>query len=620
MNALAPLVALLALMVGCADVDPRWLAPCNATRLPAPARPIVCPDRVIRYAETALEPSGAPRCIPFMATPCRCSNGAQGVDTCSSFGRPMGCFCDLPSDPRDIEGRGGPPPPLPPRLLAPISGMRATSMRPMFRWMQPETVGRARIELCDDRPCTRVFARVDVIAGAWRPDQPLRPGVVFWRVIGLNGTGAAVWTSATWEVSIPYRDTPVDSVNGPIRDVNGDAVDDLVIRSAYQDELDYLSFTFVPGYRGAAHDIAPTVFQLDREWFSSGYDAALGDVNGDGISDLLTVTSLGGKPPRQWQVPGVESYNPTVGVLLGGRECPFSSRVEVPVPLTDRDGVDTGSIGDFDGDGFGDVAAASYRGLYLVRGSERGPRGMATDFVSFQVSNAQDSGLRFVGDVDGDGYSDLALGNYTVQDGDGEVRVLFGNPRARLDERVQVLRPHGGEFGRSITAADFTGDGLSDLVVGSYQTFDLYAGDARGLRFAQQLRLPQGTLAATGIPFFFPIAGDMDADGLPELFTFAGGLVYRSIGAAGFFPTPVARYREWVPDNTVASDPVGSPGDLNADGYDELLARRSQRQGDESTRSLLVHLGGSIAVCAPVRAWRIAVTWLVDGDVNAIHP
>lgn len=617
------LLALMGVAAACADPEesPYHLAPCNGMRLPAPTNPIVCPDRVIRYDEAAAGVPGAPRCVPFMGTPCRCDNGAQGVDTCSTFGHPSGCFCDLPSAPGDIEGMGAPPPPLPPRLVAPLSGMRATSMRPTFRWVLPDGVTRARIELCDDRPCTRLRTRTEVTGRAWRPPQALRPGVVFWRVNGLGNTNAPVWTSATWEVGIPYRDTPVDSVNGPIRDVNGDGVDDIVHKSVYHSRLNYLAVSFTPGYHSAAQAARPTLYQTDREFGATNYDFALGDVNGDGMSDVLMVTSRGDALSRSINGPDLERSNPVAGVLFGDVGCPFTSRAAVPLLLPNADAFGIGSVGDFDGDGFGDVLAGMDEGAYLVRGSALGPSPVPTDFVAMQALRAAygEAGIRFLGDVDGDGYSDLAVGNYIVNDGDGEVRILYGNPRARLDERVQVLRPHGGEFGKTLVAADFTGDGLADLVVGSYQGFDLFAGSSSGAQARQRVALPIALLPPTGVPFFLPMPGDFDGDGRPELAIFSGGLFYRPAGgSAGFFPLPVSSY-SGISAQGVQVSPIGSPGDVNCDGYDDLLGLGSRRVGDTTMIYSLLHLGGSTAFCPPIRIWGTELILGVEAEIQAIH-
>jgi hypothetical protein len=122
-------------------------------------------------------------------------------------------------------------PPLGARLIAPQSVSRVTSRRPTMRWVLPDGVTRARVEVCGDRACTRVLVTQEVEGSSWRPSEMLPPGVAYWRVRGLDGDGGVAWSSATWEYVVGLRDAPVDTSFGTIKDFNGDGYDDVAVPS-----------------------------------------------------------------------------------------------------------------------------------------------------------------------------------------------------------------------------------------------------------------------------------------------------------------------------------------------------------------------------------------------------
>ena len=68
-----------------------------------------------------------------------------------------------------------------PRLIYPLSGTRATSRRPGFRWELAAGTTGARVEVCADPCCARVITAYDAVGASRRPVEMLPPGVVWWR-------------------------------------------------------------------------------------------------------------------------------------------------------------------------------------------------------------------------------------------------------------------------------------------------------------------------------------------------------------------------------------------------------------------------------------------------------
>jgi hypothetical protein len=144
--------------------------------------------------------------------------------------------------------------------------------------------------------------------------------------------------------------------------------------------------------------------------------ATLGDVNGDGISDLGYCEDtefcrvVFGPPPtlnNGWAIRGFSRGTHKVAIAGGG---------------------------DVDGDGLADVLLCDDRSAYLVYGRRSG-------FADLELSRLGSAGysvraasggtftaLAMLGDSNGDGLADLALADSTADQGSGRVYVLFGVP------------------------------------------------------------------------------------------------------------------------------------------------------------------------------------------------
>ncbi|MEU6007212.1 FG-GAP-like repeat-containing protein [Streptomyces sp. NPDC047453] len=275
---------------------------------------------------------------------------------------------------------------------------------------------------------------------------------------------------------------------------------------------------------------------------------------------------------------------------------------------------------DFNRDGTGDLAAGMPRASGGAGGVTVIPGGLDGPAAASKVTITQDSpgvpgssapGDHFGaatawGDVNGDGYADLAIGVPGKDDGHGHadrgaVTVLYG-PRLNsgFSYTTSGVEPAGARFGSAVAVGDFDGDGRADVFA---------AGTGNGGTWSARLTAgatTSGPLTTANGPVSHLDAttGDFNGDGYADValnYTGTDGtgrVVWFAGSARGLTERGVLPVRG---GRCVAA------GDIDGDGYDDLVI--GQPHAPESGGAA----GGQVTVV------RGAATGLTISGMKVVH-
>jgi hypothetical protein len=480
-----------------------------------------------------------------------------------------------------------------PRPIAPVSTGFVTSRRPTFRWIAAAGTADSTIDLCIDRVCTTIVSSSHVVGTTFTPPTELPTGVVYWR---LHPATSSTVSSATWQFTVGAGSAAVDTSWGSTLDVNGDGYSDIAVGAPGASSNTGRAYLYLDGASGLATAAATSLTGSDgtNAWF--GYRVvSAGDVNGDGYADLaigapgaITLDSSGhmvlpASPGRVYVYLGSPSgLDATPATSLTGPDGPasfFGDRVD--------------GAGDVNGDGYADLivgatGASSNTGrAYLYLGGESGLATAAATILSGADPSGAFGSVAGVGDVNGDGYADIAIGATNASSGAGRAHLYLGSASGlRVTAAATLASPDGTDvdFGGVADAGDVNGDGYADLAVAaligvagpSMYTGRAYVflGGASGVASTPATSLTSPDAAAFGT--FVAGAGDVNGDGYADIAVgspFAAadiGHAYVYLGSAsGLVATPAT--------SLVGPDPLGlfgvvaDAGDLNHDGFADIV-------------------------------------------------
>ncbi|WP_174544979.1 beta strand repeat-containing protein, partial [Sphingomonas asaccharolytica] len=434
--------------------------------------------------------------------------------------------------------------------------------------------------------------------------------------------------SAPTTITGPYDYAQIGQKMSAAGDVNGDGIDDFLFTAALGDATNASrGGTYV--IYGKIGGIGP--IDLNHLTASQGYlilapadlqggpdmtATAAGDLNHDGYDDIL----IGAQYTRGYDVLNGRAYivygAATSGNLDLGNLAPTqgSTLSNSMAMYRGQLGSSVSGLGDVNGDGYDDIlvgaATQTVGGVqtgaaYLIYGTANGIGSLNVTSMSASqgavFSGTQNGGYAgwssaALGDINGDGYNDFAIGALAENNGAGNVYVYFGHAGTFASQTLGsaptsqgfVITGTGSDYtGNSIAGlGDINGDGYADMAVttnnGDYVLFGKASGfgpvNLAALTPDQGVKI---TFVYTGgNEKFIAGAGDLNGDGFDDILVSGiqqngSGIVYIVPGSATFGPVNLATYGgvsvQSGETGTNGSDDlfyraIAGLGDINGDG------------------------------------------------------
>lgn len=373
-------------------------------------------------------------------------------------------------------------------------------------------------------------------------------------------------------------------------DCNGDGIDDLIVSADRYENGTHYIYLGGEDFNNEADYILQQV-ESDSITFSLMNCINAGDINGDGFEDFIA--------ERYYY--SYSGYSRGVEVYYCGPDFDLEADFIYTVPWSlEINGCYFRALGDINGDGYSDIAmikrtydvqwVSGRHYLTIFYGYENGLNEDITsvigDFHNHDILFSNGAFLDGIGDINNDGFDDFSILSHLSDEG-RKTRFYFGNTYLDTipDFEIDVIL----EGTNAVNCGDYNGDGITDFIGYNggldYDNYEIKIWFGTTEEFSQEpdIYLEAGNTGK--IPLCF---GDINNDGYDDFimamdgYNLFDGCIYIYLGgdrnspSYDLFITPRGQDLSWTGGEFGSSATVG---DYNNDGYDDFAVGAPDDQG-----------------------------------------
>ena len=430
----------------------------------------------------------------------------------------------------------------------------------------------------------------DVIVGAYGYNSFTGRAYIYYGGASMNNVADVIMTGVFTNNEFGK------SVSGA-GDVNNDGFSDVIV-GAYAASV-YTGKAYIYYGGSSMNNTSDVIMTGENSNDNFGYSVSgAGDVNGDGYHDVICGAYGFNGTGKTYIYFGGSSMNNVADLSMFGGA------------ITDYFGASVSNAGDVNDDGYSDVIIGSYGynsttgrayiyygGISMDAFADVTMTGEASNnLFGFSVSEA--------GDVNGDGFADVYVGAYGFSSSKGRAYLYYGGDVMNSAADIFMTGEESlNYFGYSVSGGcDMNGDGFADMISGA---FGYNSSTGRAYVYTNTMTgedIPDISLNGdpSGSKFGYSVssAGDVNHDGFSDIivgengyssstgraYIFYGGVIMDNVA-------DVIMTGEYPADNFGSS--VSAAGDLNGDGYDDVIVGAPGYFNSSLQGRAYIYLGGA---------------------------